>query len=174
MKDNKFQRLKYVLRLLDKYNKIEEKLKKLKIVRTRKVIPEVGEWYVSILFDYKINTNPSEKGFDCIDHKTRKKIEIKTTRKSESNPIGYRLPKDKVKGQTFDELIILRLGDNFRIRQLFKLDRDDISEENFSLLSSKKYNLSWNSLKKGNFEITHENALQKGINDIEVFKMLME
>ncbi|MEE8167453.1 MAG: hypothetical protein V3T58_01105 [Candidatus Hydrothermarchaeales archaeon] len=174
MKDNKLQQLKVVISLLEKYNKIEEKLKELKIVRTRKVISEVGEWYVSILFNCKINTNPSEKGFDCIDPETGKKIEIKTIRKSESNPIGYRLSKDKVERQIFDELIILRLGDNFRIRQLFKLDRDDISEENFSLLSSAKYNLSWNSLKKGNFEVTHENALQRGLDDIEVFRMLME
>ncbi|MBL7075262.1 hypothetical protein ISS37_08515 [candidate division KSB1 bacterium] len=174
MKDDRFRKIKVVLSLLDKYNKIEERLKELKIVRTRKVIPEIGEWYVSILFNYKINTNPSEKGFDCIDPKTGKKIEVKTIRKSESNPVGCWLSKDKVERQIFNELIILRLGDNFRIRQLFKLDRDDISEENFSLLSSKKYNMSWNSLKKGNFDITYENALQKGLKNIELLKMLME
>ena len=65
------------------FGQLYEALRKNKIIRSRKIVGDLGEFYASQFLNLMLNENINEKGVDAFDKKGRK-YEIKTRRVYES------------------------------------------------------------------------------------------
>ena len=68
---------KEIIKLLNKYTDIIEKLRGARVIRTTKVVADYGEYIASKKLNLKLVGNPVNRGYDAID-RNGKKYEIKT------------------------------------------------------------------------------------------------
>lgn len=142
----KKQTITKVFMLLHEYSKIEKQLKNMEIIHTVKTVSEIGEYFVSELFDCIRMKNASNKGYDCV--KNKYKIQVKTIRKSKNNTVGYWFPINKISKDLFDVLIILRLNQDFEIINLYLVPVTELNRDNFRKMPDNKYDLTWKNLDK--------------------------
>ena len=90
------------------------KLKDLGIIRSRRFIGDLGEWYVATLWGARMSNNQVEKGWDL---KTPEgvRLQVKTQTYDRENRWNY-LDSDL---GLFDRLIAVILNDDFTIRDLY-------------------------------------------------------
>lgn len=85
-----------------------------KIIRSRRIVGDIGEFYASQELNLELNENPNEKGIDAFD-KSGITYEIKTRRVYES---GRRTGKTRrlnnLKGKSSEFLVVVALDRNFR------------------------------------------------------------
>ncbi len=103
---------------------IADALKSLKqdgIIRTKNLVGDLGEYYCSQLFNFTLNLNVVETGFDAIDIHG-KKVEIKTRRTPKGNA------KVIFRSFDFDYCLFVELNEYFESTVILKLERDEINK----------------------------------------------
>ncbi len=109
-------------------------LKDKKIIRTKNLVGDLGEYYCKEIFDLTLEKNAVNKGFDAIDE-DGKKVEIKTRR----TPDG----KSKVifRSFDFDYCYYVELDEFYQPIKILKIDVNMIKEnleKNYNRLSVSK------------------------------------
>lgn len=141
---------------------IEAELRTLGVIRSRKLLGDLGEWYSCLLFGFERAPDLSQQGYDCVCPTTKRRIQVKTDRKSGSQNATVWMPEWNADSdsQPFDDLVILWLADDFRMKECFRLPIEQLTAENFPKMKSGKLNLTSPQLKKLGFRV--DRALFKG------------
>lgn len=149
------------LSLMKQYSDVEKELKAIKVIRSRKIIADYGEWLSEKLFSLKRVNEKNKKGYDCYDPKTEEKYQIKTVRKSKGNNAATWCHKKYIEEKCFDYWVVIRFNDFFEIRELYKVPFLAIKNGTFGFMKSKNsYNLSWDKMKKNGFFIDSKKDLK--------------
>lgn len=111
-------------------------LKAKKIIRTKNLVGDLGEYYCKEIFGFKLEVNTVNKGFDAIDQDGLK-VEIKTRR----TPDG----KSKVifRSFDFDYCLYVELNEFYEPIQILKIEVNELVnnlEKNYKRLSVSKIN----------------------------------
>jgi len=148
--------------LLNQMSCIEAELRTLGVIRSRKLLGDLGEWYASLLFGFELAAGLSQKGYDCVCPKTGKKIQVKTDRKGNGQNATVWMPEwnPESDSQPFDDLVIFWLAEDFRIKECYRLSIEQLTAKNFSKMKSGKLNLTGPQLNKLEFAVSRESFLQ--------------
>lgn len=127
---------------------IAEALKSLrddKIIRSKNLVGDLGEYYCCNFFNLTINLNSVEKGFDAKDNANRK-VEIKTRRTPEG--------KSKIifRGFDFDYCLFVELDEYFEPLSILKINTTEIQKK----LDNKGDRLSVSRIRATNHEIVYK------------------
>ena len=129
------RKLDKVKSLMKGYYSIESQLKRLEVIRSRKLIHDLGEWYASVIFGLELATNQSQKGYDGTQKVTGKKFQVKTHRKTMGNPnatwIDLSILKESIR--PFDYLVLLHLNDEFKLNSLYIIPFAEFRKNNFPI-----------------------------------------
>lgn len=139
-----------IISALKQLSNLEAELRSLGVLRSRKLLGDLGEWYASLLFGFERVTDLSQKGYDCVCPKTAKKIQVKTDRKSNGKSAVVWMPEynPKSKAQPFDELVIFWLAEDYKIKKCFRVPAKQLTTKNFTKMKSGKLNLTGAQLDK--------------------------
>ena len=108
-----------IIKLLNKYTDIIEKLRKAQVIRTGKVVADYGEYVASKKLNLKLVNNPINKGYDAIDQ-NGKKYEIKTRKAVKwNNPTVF--PIDSRQLHMADFLVYVEFNNNWNLVKLLKI-----------------------------------------------------
>ena len=108
-----------IIKLLNKYTDIIEKLRKAQVIRTGKVVADYGEYVASKKLNLKLANKPINKGYDAIDQ-NGKKYEIKTRKAVEwNNPSVF--PIDSRQLHMADFLVYVEFDNNWNLVKLLKI-----------------------------------------------------
>jgi len=115
-----------IIKLLNKYTDIIEKLRGARVIRTAKVVADYGEYIASKRLNLKLVGNSVNKGYDAIDC-DGKKYEIKTRKATAwNNPNIFPInPKQLL---VADFLIYLEFDNNWNLLKLLKIPIRKIRE----------------------------------------------
>lgn len=114
-----------------------QRLKDKKIIRTKNLVGDLGEYYCRELFGLTLHENVVEKGFDAFDS-SNKKVEIKTRR----TPKG--IYKVIFRGFEFDYCLFVELNENYEPNIIMKIEVNELKK----YLDKKGDRLSVNTIKK--------------------------
>lgn len=153
---------RHIISLLNQMSRIEAELRTLGVIRSRKLLGDLGEWYASLLFGFELAAGLSQKGYDCVCPKTGKRIQVKTDRKGRGQNAIVWMPEwtPDSDSQPFDELIIFWLAEDFRIKECFRLSIEQLTAKNFSKMKSGKLNITSSQLNKLGFTVSRNSFLQ--------------
>ena len=132
---------------------IADSLKSLRqdgIIRTKNLVGDLGEYYCSQLFNFRLNLNVVETGFDAIDIEG-KKVEIKTRR----TPDG----KAKVifRSFDFDYCLFVELDEYFEPVTILKIVKNEIVNN----VDKKRDRLSVNKMRKTAHKVVYKISLSE-------------
>ena len=106
-------------KLLIEYRDVINKLKKLGIVRTGKVVADYGEYIASKKLGLTLMSSSVNKGYDATD-KNGKKYEIKARKDTAWNKATvFNLKKEQL--ELFDFLIYVGFDDNWNVVKMLKI-----------------------------------------------------
>lgn len=112
-----------------KFGYLYELLREKEIVRSRRIVGDLGEYYACKYLNLKLNENKNEKGVDAYDEKGRK-YEVKTRRVYES---GRRTSKTRrlnnLAGKDSEFLIVVVLNKTFECAGMWKMKMKDIENK---------------------------------------------
>lgn len=129
-------KIKNIITALNNYLNSVNKLKKLKVVRSQKVLSDYSEWLCCNLFSCSISNNKNEPGWDISD--TKSKYQVKHHCKASQNKNRW----TTIKNYNFDFLILIIFTESLKIKELYKINKS-------SLVKLKDGDrVYWNSLKK--------------------------
>ncbi len=92
------------------------------VTRSNRFVGDLGEWYAEVLFDGKRAANQTQKGWDVAVRATDEFLQVKTQRYDPGNRWQY-LDSDPA---DFTHLVAVLLTDDFRVRTVYKVPRDDL------------------------------------------------
>ncbi len=153
----------HIMSLLNQMSCIEAELRTLGVIRSRKLLGDLGEWYASLLFGFERAADLSQKGYDCVCSKTGKRIQVKTDRKGKGQSAVVWMPEynPKSKMQPFDELVIFWLAEDYKIKKCFRVQAKQLTTKNFTKMKSGKLNLTGAQLDKLGLAVSRDTALSK-------------
>ncbi len=112
---------------ITKFGQYYELLRKNKIIRSRRIVGDLGEFYACQYLNLKLNENKNEKGVDAID-KNGIKYEVKTRRVYES---GRRTGKTRrlnnLVGKSSEILVVVVLDRGFNCAGMWTIPMKNIS-----------------------------------------------
>lgn len=146
--------------LLDGLESIEKGLQEIGVIRSRRIVGDLGEWLSTQIFSLVLEKGQTNKGFDCIHPSTKERYQIKTARKANTNLSPIRIKKKSITNREFDWLVIIRLNDSFRIRELYKVSCETI-ESRFSLHTNGLYIMSWKKMADDGYQFNPRDSLQQ-------------
>jgi hypothetical protein len=115
------------LNALKIFSESKRLLKELNIVRSERIIGEIGEWYFLRLFGGKLATRTSEKGWD-IQRDNGSKVQIKTHAKSLDNNARW-TELSLASRSYFDELFVFVFSPNLILYGIFSKPKADLPAE---------------------------------------------
>ena len=128
---------KKVKRILRKYVKIMENLRKLKVVRTEKLVADLGESLACKYLRLTIAVSPNNKGYDCIDGRDRR-YEVKTRRpvfgKDDTYAYSFPVPARK----KFAFLVCVSLSYDFRLDRMARIPKKDLRNYSNNIVLTNK------------------------------------
>jgi len=105
---------------IKKFGKIYYKLIKENIIKSKRVVGDLGEYYASKKLNLTLNTNNSEKGYDALD-KNGETYEIKTRRVYDSERRKSNSRRIRILGKTAKWLIVVTLDKSFKCNGMWKM-----------------------------------------------------
>jgi len=164
-----------VMSLLNQMSEIEQSLKNTYgVIRSRKMLGDIGEWYATILFGLELAEDLSQKGYDCVCPKTSKTFQVKTDRKGEGHGASVWMPEFNGTDRPFDELLIFWLSENYKIKHCFRIPVEDLNENKFSKMKSTgKLNLTSNRLIENGYSVAKDSIAVDGCPN-EIIKTLFQ
>jgi len=138
-----------IIKLLNKYTDIIEKLRGAGVIRTGKVVADYGEYVASKRLDLKLVGSPVNKGYDAID-RNGKKYEIKTRKAVTWNSPNI-FPINPKQLRVIDFLIYVEFDNNWNLVKLLKIPTGAIKANKHNRVCvSKDLIKKFNILKKIN------------------------
>lgn len=132
---------------------IADSLKSLKqdgIIRTKNLVGDLGEYYCSQLFNFTLNLNVVETGFDAIDVEGNK-VEIKTRRTPEGKAeVIFR-------SFDFDYCLYVELSEYFEPVTILKIATEEIVKN----VDKKGDRLSVNKMRRTTHEVVYKISLSE-------------
>jgi hypothetical protein len=113
--------------ILAKLADLEIELYKRKIIRSAKIVGDIGEYYAKEKYGLKDTDDKVEAGYDLVDEDGRKyqvkcrRIYDNPTRKTKNKELIQGLSKEK-----YDVAIIVKIGRNYNLEEIFSISRDKI------------------------------------------------
>jgi len=124
---NESQELQTVLKQLAK---AEAKLYELGVIRSSKIVAELGEYYAMKEYGLQLAKNKIQKGYDLIDDlKVRYQVKC---RRVYDNPSRSTKSKHLIKGlekDGYDMAIIIEIGHDYDLIKIFSVSRKRIIEK---------------------------------------------
>lgn len=111
---------------IKKFGKIYNKLIQENIIKSKRVVGDLGEYYAAKQLSLTLNTNFSEKGYDAID-KNGETYEIKTRRVYDSERRKSNSRRIRILGKTAKWLIVVTLDKSFRCNGMWKMLMKDVN-----------------------------------------------
>ena len=111
---------------IKKFGKIYNKLIQENIIKSKRVVGDLGEYYASKQLNLTLNTNSSEKGYDALD-KNGETYEIKTRRVYDSERRKSNSRRIRILGKTAKWLIVVTLDKSFKCNGMWKMLMKDVN-----------------------------------------------
>tara|TARA_B100000674_G_C37709706_1_gene854561 strand:- start:23 stop:859 length:837 start_codon:yes stop_codon:yes gene_type:complete len=111
---------------IKKFGKIYNKLLQENIIKSKRVVGDLGEYYASKQLNLMLNFNNSEKGYDAVD-KNGETYEIKTRRVYNSGRRKSNSRRIRILGKTAKWLIVVTLDKNFECDGMWKMLMKDVN-----------------------------------------------
>lgn len=105
---------------IKKFGKIYNKLIQENIIKSKRVVGDLGEYYASKELNLILNTNNSEKGYDALDE-NGETYEIKTRRVYDSERRKSNTRRIRILGKTARWLIVVTLDKSFECNGMWKM-----------------------------------------------------
>jgi len=105
---------------IKKFGEIYNKLVQEKIVKSKRIVGDLGEFYASKKLNLKLNINNSEKGYDAVD-KNGETYEIKARRVYDSERRKSNSRRIRILEKTAKWLIVVTLDKNFKCDGMWKM-----------------------------------------------------
>jgi hypothetical protein len=103
-----------------RFGKIYNKLIQENIIKSKRVVGDLGEYYASKKLHLTLNLNNSEKGYDAIDE-NGETYEIKTRRVYDSERRKSNTRRIRILGKTAKWLIVVTLDKSFECNGMWKM-----------------------------------------------------
>lgn len=84
-------------------------LRRCGVIRSTRLVGDLGEWYVATLYDGEISLSQAQKGWDILEKSSGQRLQVKTQTFDPKNPWNYLTTSPEL----FDRLIIVLLTDTF-------------------------------------------------------------
>ena len=117
------------------------------VVRSERLVGEIGEWFVAELYEGDRATSTSQKGWDVVVGQT--KIQVKTHAKGDDNTARWTELKKDLDG--FDELVIVVFTKDFILKEFYRAPIADA--RNALKPSGKSFVVKWDALKRHRIEV---------------------
>ncbi len=126
----------------------KQRLSDLNVIRSERLVGEIGEWFFTAIYGGKRAISSSQKGWDIeLDDK---KIQIKTHAKGDKNNARWtEIDEEKVK--EFEELVIIVFTKEFYLKEFYKIQKEAIG--NLLEQSGKIKVLKWEKLSHHKIEL---------------------
>ena len=111
---------------IKKFGMIYNKLIQENIIKSKRVVGDLGEHYASRKLNLILNTNKSEKGYDALDE-YGETYEIKTRRVYDSERRKSNSRRIRILGKTAKWLIVVTLDKNFECNGMWKMLMKDVN-----------------------------------------------
>ena len=119
-----------IIKLLNKYTDIIEKLREAGVIRTGKVVGDYGEYVASKRLNIKLVGNSVNKGYDAID-RNGKKYEIKTRKAVTWNRPNV-FPINLKQLRVIDFLIYVEFDNDWSLVKLLKIPKEAIKANQYN------------------------------------------
>ena len=110
---------------IKKFGKIYNRLIQDNIIKSKRVVGDLGEYYASKKLNLTLNTNNSEKGYDAVDQ-NGETYEIKTRRVYDSERRKSNSRRIRILGKTSKWLIVVTLDKSFKCNGMWKMLMKDV------------------------------------------------
>ena len=97
-------------------------LRKLKVIRSRRFTGDIGEWYVTVLYEAEPAECQTQKGWDICCKADGCRLQVKTQSYDAQNKWNY-LESDH---SLFDRLLVVVLTDHLTIKSLYDIPTGDL------------------------------------------------
>jgi hypothetical protein len=134
---------------INDFTSAKGKLRKMDVVRSERLVGEIGEWFVAELYGGDRATSTSQKGWDVVVGQT--KIQVKTHAKGDDNTARWTELKNDLEG--FDELAVVVFTKDFILEEFYRVPIADV--RNALKPSGKSFVVKWDSLKRHRIELDH-------------------
>lgn len=125
---------------IDQYVSAKEMLRGLNVVRSERLVSEIGEWFFTALFGGRKADSATQKGWDVsLDEK---KIQIKTHAKGENN--SARWTEYSYTEGACDEVVIIVFTAKFYLKEFYRIPVKHVIDN--LKRSKQKTILRWNDL----------------------------
>ena len=99
-------------------------LRRCGVIRSTRLVGDLGEWYVATLFDGQISQSQAQKGWDILERSTGQKLQVKTQTFDPKNQWNYLTTSP----EHFDRLIIVLLTDTFLVRDIYDIPTTEVDQ----------------------------------------------
>lgn len=117
-------------------------LRAVGVIRSWRLVGDIGEWYVEQLYRAERATRRDQKGWNLRMPTTRERLQVKTQAYDPQNNWNY-LESDV---EHFDRLIVVILTGSLILRDLYDIPVNELRRI-LRLGSEKKFSYSWDDLK---------------------------
>jgi hypothetical protein len=111
---------------IKKFGRIYNKLIQENIIKSKRVVGDLGEYYASKQLNLILNSNNSEKGYDAVD-KNGETYEIKARRVYDSERRKSNTRRIRILGKTAKWLIVVTLDKSFECNGMWKMLMKDVN-----------------------------------------------
>lgn len=87
------------------------------VVRSKRLVGDIGEWFVSTLYDVGLPLSQTQKGWDLLEQSTGQRLQVKTQTFDKTNQWNYLTTEPAL----FDRLLVVLLNDTFLMRDLYDI-----------------------------------------------------
>lgn len=117
-----------------------EKLRRLRVIRSQKVVGDLGEWVVAQVFDGELATSKGNRNWDILAEGER--IQVKAHAKAPDNSTRWTgFPKAP---RGYDAMVVVVFSPAFRVLELYKVPAEDVGR--LLRTSGNKLRLHWDDL----------------------------
>ncbi len=123
------------MQYIEKYKKIRasihkinsgiQELRNLKVTRTVKLTSEIGEWLVNEIYQGKMATSSTQKGWDI--KADGKRIQVKAHAKRKDNTAQWTVC--NYNEQLFEEFVIVVFSEDYRLKKIIKLSFEELMKK---------------------------------------------
>ena len=128
-----------VRKYVDAHVEAKRMLRELDVIRSERLVGELGEWFAEAVFGGQRAKSTSEKGFDILNQ--GRKVQVKNHAKGDGN--NARWTEFKYQRGEFDDFIIIVMSKELLLKEVYKIPENIVFER---INESKKQRvLDWNA-----------------------------
>ena len=109
---------------LDSIVEAKRRLRELDVIRSERMVGEIGEWLAESIFGGERVKSTSQKGYDLIGDGRR--VQVKTHAKGDEN--NARWTEFKYEPGQFDEFVIIVMSKELRLKEVYRIPEEIVFE----------------------------------------------